>query len=121
VPNALIPAEITGLWPAKFGDCLKIDSGCNLWTVEGHPIEEVTAAFVAALATDAGTRFALEPILGTLQLPVWSWIFVPEESPHVCRHRSNSHGEALGFRDGRLDKSRSQRALGRSWSDCEGR
>jgi hypothetical protein len=90
----LIPAEITGLWPAKFGHCLKVDSGCNLWTVEGYPIEEVTAAFVAALATapvtEAGTRFALESVLNTRQLPVWNWLLALEECSNTWRYQTGT-------------------------------
>jgi hypothetical protein len=38
---------------------------------------------LAAPAAEAGTRIGLDALLGTLQLPVWSWLFVLKESPHV--------------------------------------
>src|SRR5262249_12764897 len=47
--------------------------------------------------TEAGARFALEPVLRALQLPPWNWIVALEESAHVCWHVWNGCSKTLSF------------------------
>ena len=47
---------------------------------------------------EAGTRFALKPLLGTLRLLRWGWILALEECSNTWRHVRNGRTEALGFR-----------------------
>jgi hypothetical protein len=51
-----------------------------------------------APATEADTRFALEPVLGTLRLARRNiWLLSLEESPYVCRHVRNSGSKAFSL------------------------
>jgi len=61
------------------------------------PSVERRESLLAAPAAEASTRFALEPVLSTLQLPAWSWIFVLEESSHVGWHDFQGRSKALSF------------------------